>query len=198
MKNILTTFLLLISISLSAQILSEINNELKIPDSLTFEKEIRIYRGFGITNLTEIFRMYQDDSDDWKIESYRFYQDFENFKKSKIEKTELTAKTNAEFAWVSLLQTKVSELPDMSDIRYKMQKRGKVELIDGEYQTMNEELFITDGTGYALKVRNHDKLNEIYYDNPEIYLKHYPEIDELIFFSELLGIIRTEFTIWKE
>ena len=198
MKNILTTYFLFVSISLFAQDLSEINSALKIPDSLTFEKEIRIYRGFGITNLTEIFRMYQDESDNWKIESYKFYQNFEDFKKSQIEKTELNAKNNAEFAWVSLLQTKVTELPNMSDIRYKMQKRGKVELIDGEYQTLNEEIFITDGTGYAVKVRNKEKLNEIYYGNPESYLKHYPEIDELIFFSEILEIIRTEFTIWKK
>ena len=112
--------------------------------------------------------MYQDDSDNWKIENYRFYQDFEDFKKSEIRKTDLTAKTNAEFVWVSLLQTKISELPNMSDIRYKMQKRRKVELIDGEYQTMNEEVFITDGVGYAVKVRNHKKLNQIYYGNQKV------------------------------
>ncbi len=198
MKNILITFFILISISLFAQDVTEINKQLKIQDSLTFEKEIRIYRGFGITNLTEIFRMYQDESNDWKVENYRLYQSFENSKKSKIDKTELTAKSNLEFIWASLLQTNVSELPNMSDIRYKMQRRGKVELIDGEYQPINEKVFITDGIGYVVKIRDSKKLNQIYYGNPESYLKHYSEIDELIYFSELLALIKNEFDIWKK
>lgn len=198
MKNLLITVLTLFTISLYAQELKGINSELKIPDSLTFEKEIRIYRGFGIDNHVGIFRMYQDNSNSWKIENYNFYQAFGEMEKPSFNKVDLTSKTNPAFLWASLVQTKISELPDMSEIRYKMQKRGKLELIDGEYQAWNEEIFITDGIVYYVKVKNLKTINEIEYGNPESYLKHFPEIDELIFFKELLDLLRTELGIWKK
>ena len=39
--------------------------------------------------------------------------------------------------------------------------------------------------------------NEIYYGNPESYIKMYPEVDELLFFSELLNVIKSEFNMWR-
>ncbi len=198
MRNLIATIFALFTISLYSQELKNINSELKIPDSLTFEKEIRIYRGFGIDNLVEIFRMYQDNTDSWKLEQYYYYQAFEEMEKPNFDKVDLTSKTNPEFLWASIIQTKISELPDMSEIRYKMQKRGKVELIDDEYQAWNEEIFITDGIIYYVKVKNHKTLNEIEYGNPESYLEHFSEIDELIYFRELLDLLRTELAIWKK
>jgi hypothetical protein len=198
MRNIQHLIIFLFCIGVSAQNLKVINYELKIPDSLTFDREIRIYRGFGITNLTEVFRMYQDNSDSWKIENYKYYQVVGEMEKSNIEKTQPKTKNDPELIWLKLLSTNVIDIPNMTNIEYKMEKRGEIKLVDGEYEIVSEKLSIMDGIGYLVKIKNFDKNNEIYYGNPEIYLKHYPEIDELNYFSELLNILRTELMIWKK
>jgi hypothetical protein len=86
----------------------------------------------------------------------------------------------------------------MSEIKYKMRERGNVELVDGEYQIMWKAKEIMDGIGYKVQIKADKKFNEIDYGNPESYLKYYTEVDELIYFNELLDIIKNEFGIWKK
>ena len=60
MKNIQILTIFLFSIGISAQNITEINSDLKLSDSLTYETEVRIYQGGGITNYSSLFRMFKD------------------------------------------------------------------------------------------------------------------------------------------
>lgn len=51
----------------------KINKFINISDSLTFTKELRIYKHFSTTNGSEVFRIYQLKDKIWKIELYKFY-----------------------------------------------------------------------------------------------------------------------------
>ena len=52
-----------------------------------------------------------------------------------------------------------------------------------------------DGTSYKVFVKNNNKTNKIELDNPESYLKLYPEVDELNDYCNLLKLINTTFPI---
>ncbi|WP_025668135.1 hypothetical protein [Aquimarina megaterium] len=198
MKKLLNLFIIFFSISLFSQNLSEINNSLDLTDSLIHEKEIRIYKGFGITNFTEIFRMYMDKTGKWNIEYFEHFAAVKKKAKQKIKQRELISNNDSDFVWASILNTNIQYLPNMHDIKWKMIKRGGIELKDGEYQIMWEQVAIMDGVGYVIQINQNGKHREIRYNNPEKYIKHYPDIDELIFFSEFLELIRTEFNLWKK
>lgn len=196
MKKTLVLLFSFISLTLFGQDINQIDKALNIPDSLSYDAEIRIYKGFGITNVTEIFRMYKKRNQ-WKIERYFYYAPVQEMQKPNIKKIKLTAKTHPEFVWQSILRANILEIPDMDKIMYKLQKRGEVQLVDGDYEVWNKTSFITDGTGFKVKIKRGKDSNEIYYGNPESYLKMYPEVDELLFFSELLNVIKSEFNMWK-
>ena len=198
MKNTFTLIFLLIINTISAQDLKLINSELKFPDSLHYEKEIRIYRLHQLTNLTEVFRMHKDNSNSWKVEGFKFYQTMGELKSSRIEKSELIAKTSPEYVWAYFLRANIVELPNMTEIAYKMEQRGEVVLRDGEYHAIIVKSAISDGTVYFVQVRDGDRQNEVYYSNPEINFSIYPDLDELIYFSELLEILKSEFSIWED
>lgn len=55
--------------------------------------------------------------------------------------------------------------------------------------------YILDGVGYKVYVRNGKIKNSFEFDNPESYLKHYPTVDELISYNELLSVINKEFNL---
>lgn len=197
MKNIRCLIIFLFSIGIYAQNISRINTDLKLSDSLALDSEIRIYTGGGITNYSSLFRMYKDKSGKWTAEFYQHYAKVPGQTKLRIEKQTLKSENDMEFVWYSILRTNVELLPNMSDIKYKMRDRGHVELVDGEYQLIWNSKQIMDGISYKVQIKTEKTSNEIGYGNPESYLKYYPEVDELIYFNELLDIIKSEFGIWK-
>ena len=67
MKVFLFLIILLFSFHVKAQEISEINKVLEISDMLGFEKEIRIYKDYSITNTMQILRMYDEGKDNWKV-----------------------------------------------------------------------------------------------------------------------------------
>lgn len=198
MRNIKILILFLFSIGISAQNITEINSDLKLSDSLTYKTEIRIYQGGGLNNYSSLFRMYKGKTDKWTAEFYQHYAKVIGQTKLRIEKQTLKSENEMEYVWNSILRTNVEFLPNMSDIKYKMRERGNVELVDGEYQLMWKSKQIMDGIGYKAQIKTEKKSNDVDYGNPESYLKYYPEVDELIYFNELLDIIKNEFEIWKK
>jgi len=179
------------------QNIEEINREINIPDSLTYNSEIRIYKDLSITNCTEIFRMYYSENK-WNTELYKHYAYVDKNNKLKVEKIDLSTKQNLELVWLNILESNIEYLPSMGEIDYKLRGKGEFELYRGKYEISHSKITITDGIVYQVFVKNGINKNEVKFDNPETYLKHYPQVDELISYVALLSIIKNTFNIWNK
>lgn len=206
MKNIQILIIFLFSIVVSAQNITEINSDLKLSDSLTYQTEVRIYQGGGITNYSSLFRMFKDKSEKWTAEFYEHYAKVDGQAELRTEKKTLKSENDMEFVFQNFIRSHILDLPNLSEISWKLVTRGKVEKIKNihrgkeieEYELMNTQVAILDGEGFKIQVRGWNKTNEFEFSNPDAYLNHYPEIDELIYVCEILNTIRTEFGIWKK
>ena len=206
MRNLLLLFIFLFSNGNFAQNLSEINVDLNLTDSLTYETEVRIYQGGGITNYSSLFRMFKDKSDKWTAEFYEHYGKVENQAELRTEKRTLRANNDMEFVFQNLIRSHILELPNLSEIKWKLVTKGNVEKVERllrgkmkeEYELINKKILILDGQGFKVQVNDWKRANEFEYSNPESYLKHYPEIDELIYMTEIIEFIRNEFKIWEK
>ncbi|WP_124980472.1 hypothetical protein [Nonlabens xiamenensis] len=206
MKNIQLLIIFLFSIGVSAQNITEINSDLKLTDSLTYETEVRIYQGGGITNYSSLFRMFKDKSEKWTAEFYEHYAKVDGQAELRTEKRTLKSDNDMEFVFQNFIRSHILGLPSLSEIQWKLVTRGNVEkvkrVIRGkeieEYELMNKKIAILDGEGFKVKIKRWNRTNEFEYSNPDGYLTHYPEIDELNYMCEILDLIRTEFHIWKK
>lgn len=206
MKNISVLLVFLFSIGASAQRVSKVNSDSNLSDSLTYETEVRIYRGVGELDDTSLFRMFKDTTGKWTAEFYEPHTKVSGQFNVRLEKPTLQSENDMEFIFQNFLRSHIMDLPSMSEIRWKLVKRGVVEKVEeaslgykiGDYALRNKVLLVSDGEGYSVQVKSRGKVNEFYYSNPESYLKEYPEIDELIYMCEILDLIRNEFHIWKE
>ncbi|MES2645664.1 MAG: hypothetical protein V4717_02225 [Bacteroidota bacterium] len=179
------------------QTVSEINIQLGIPNQLN-EKEIRIYKSFDITNGTEIFRIYEDNEKRWISELYKYYHNVNAYEKPRFEKSILQPNETYQLIWLKIQATDIEYLPNWESFEYKLKGKGQFILVDDELVLSRSKTSIMDGVGYKTFVRFGGKANFIDYHNPESYLAHYPEVDELNSFSSLLSVIRNAFNIWKE
>lgn len=206
MKNIQILIIFLFSIGISAQNTTEINSDLKLSDSLTYETEVRIYQGGGITNYSSLFRMFKNNSDKWTAEFYEHYAKVNRQAELRTKKRTLKSENDMEFVFQNFVRSHILDLPSLSEIQWKLVTRGNVEKVKKqyrgkefeEYELTNNKIAILDGEGYKIQVKGWNRANEFEFSNPDGYLKHYPEIDELIYMCEILDTIRTEFGIWKK
>lgn len=205
MKNIQILIIFLFSIGTSAQNITEINSDLKLSDSLTFDTEIRIYQGGGITNYSSLFRMFKDKSEKWTAEFHEHYSKVNGQTELRTEKQALKSENDMEFIYLNLLRSHILDLPNLREIQWKLETRGEVEKVERkhrgktkeEYEILSKRKTIVDGEGYQFQAKGW-KFNEFEVSNPDRYLEYYPEVDELIFTCEILSIIRNEFGIWKK
>lgn len=174
------------------------NQIINIPDSLTNEKEIRIYKFVAITNYSELFRIYQTKDKNWNVEFFKCYRAVNEKEKNRFEKIQVALKTDFDLLWLKIINTDIENLADWDQIKYKLKKKGEITIERGEYNLNWEKLKVMDGQYYEAKIRNGNKLNTVSYSNPEIYLEHYPEVDELNSFVELLNLLKSEFYEIKE
>ncbi|NRA91890.1 MAG: hypothetical protein HRU26_04255 [Psychroserpens sp.] len=186
---------------------AKINADLNLPDSLQNKIEIRIYKDRGTANYTSLLRMFKKDSNDWLIE---FYEHFETaYKQSELvtRKTILKSLNDMECVYLNLLRSHILNLPNFTHIFWKLGKRGEVKKVKTkyrgklieEYQFLQDRgSYLLDSNGYHVQVKSWKSTNEFSFSNPDYYLKQNPEVDELIFMSEILNIIKTEFGIWKD
>tara|TARA_R110000751_G_scaffold307130_1_gene427438 strand:+ start:1645 stop:2241 length:597 start_codon:yes stop_codon:yes gene_type:complete len=196
----------LFSIGVSAQDVTEINSDLKLSDSLTYETEVRIYQGGGITNYSSLFRMFKNKSQKWTAEFYEHYAKVDGQAELRTDKRTLKSKNDMEFVFQNFLRSHILELPSLGEIQWKLVTRGNVEKVKKqyrgkeieEYELTNKQIAILDGEGFKIQAKGWNRANEFEFSNPDGYLKHYPEIDELIYMCEILNVIRTEFGIWKK
>ncbi len=180
----------------------EINKVLEIPDTLEFQKEIRIYKDYAISNTIEIFRMYDEGKDNWKVQIFSYSKnnkavtkiDVITFPKENIGKLK---PKDAYLIWLNLLLLDLEFLPDLKEINYKL-KSSSIKFEDGEYVTIKNIKTVTDGESYKVFIKNGSIENSFSFDNPESYLKYYPTVDELISYNKLLSIIKKEFNLWND
>ena len=206
MKNIQILIIFLFSIGVTAQNITEINSDLKLSDSLNYGTEIRIYQGGGITNYSSLFRMFKDKSEKWTAEFYEHYAKVDGIAELWTEKRILKSENDMEFVFQNLIRSHILDLPSLNKIQWKLVTRGNVEKVKKkyrgkeieEYELTNKQVAILDGEGFKVQIKGWNKTNEFEFSNPDGYLSHYPEIDELIYMCEILNTIRTEFGIWKK
>ncbi len=186
--------------------ISKINKDLKLSDSLTYPTEIRIYTGGGITNYSSLFRMYKTEKGKWNADFYEHYDEVIGRAELKTNRKKLTAKNELEFVFKNLVRSYILELPSLDKIQWKLKKRGEINRLKYkrkgktkvEYETMFSEVAILDGETYTIQSKTNKKSHTFTYSNPESYLKHFPEIDELIYMNEILNTLKNEFDIWKD
>ncbi|NHF61624.1 hypothetical protein FK220_019925 [Flavobacteriaceae bacterium TP-CH-4] len=209
MRNILTSILILCFIEANAQHWSDINADLGISDSLYYPTEIRIYAGPGITNYTSLFRMYKNEYDKWTAEFYEHWSKVDSTSELKTEKTILNSKSDMEYVYLNLFRSYIFELPNRSEIDWKLSERGVIKKEERRYSSkhkktrtewdiLSKKSAALDGTSYFFRVKNRYKTNEFEFGNPFFYNEKYPEIDEPKYVCELIEIIRSEFEIWKK
>ena len=195
MKKIYLIILLFTSKLVFSQSTNQIIN---VSDSLTNEKEIRIYKFAAITNYFELFRIYQATDKKWSVEYFKCYKATNEKEKSRFEKIPVIVKTDFDLLWLKILNTDIDNLPSWDAIKYKLKKKGEITIERGEYELNSEQLRVMDGEYYQVFIRNGNKSNTIHYSNPEIYLEYYPQVDELNSFVELLNLMKTEFDELKK
>ncbi|RXM46226.1 hypothetical protein [Flavobacterium sp. YO64] len=184
------------------QDISEINKALEIPDTLEFKQEIRIYKDYSVTNGMEIFRMYDEGKDNWKVYIFSFDKASKavtkinaiQFPKESIRKLN---PVNPNLIWLNILLCDVEFLPNFKNIDYKL-KVAKIIAEDGEFGISQNKKHVLDGESYRVFVKNGNNENNFSFDNPAFYLKYYPTVDELISYNELLSIIKKEFNLWED
>jgi len=204
MKNIHIILVLLFSGGITAQDIAQMNIDLQLSDSLTQEKEVRIYQSQGITNYSSLFRIYKDTSKKWIAVFYEHYAELEDRTKLKTNKRVLTSKSDLEFVFANLDRSYILELPSEESIQWKLGTRNEIEKKEYtrkektivEYYSSTGKTHILDGEGFIVQAKGWDVTHTFSYSNPDSYLKHYPDIDELIYMVEILNIIRSEFDIW--
>lgn len=174
------------------------NQIINIPDSLTYQKEIRIYKFAAITNYSELFRIYQKTDKSWNVEFFKCYRARNENEKSRFEKIQVTVKTDFDLLWLKILNTDIENLADWDKIKYKLKKKGEIIIEHGEYELHWQKVSVMDGQYYEVIIRNENKLNKVSYSNPERYLEYYPEVDELNSFVELLNLLKGEFDELKK
>jgi hypothetical protein len=195
-------FLFLTLFNCFGQEVSEINKVLEIPDTLNFEREIRIYKDYSISNTVEIFRMYDEGKDKWKVQIFSYSKNYKavtkidviTFPKENIGKLK---PKDAYLIWLNLLLLDLEFLPDLKEINYKL-KLSSIKFEDGEYVTIKNIKTIIDGDSYEVFIKNGSIENSFSFNNPETYLKYYPNVDELISYNQLLSTIKKEFNLWND
>ena len=164
-----------------------------------FKEEIRIYKDRGITNSGTIFRIYKENTV-WKAERIQWFSpnqiSSDEFRSVPPQKTDLSSDKKFEIIFMNLKALNIGVLPMEDAFEYKKEKKSVVwDEDEKQYVFLTKKNRITDGYSYSIIYQSAGKYNEFTYNNPESYLKQFPEIDELHYFVEILKYIRTEFKI---
>ncbi|WP_143102081.1 hypothetical protein [Flavobacterium phragmitis] len=173
------------------------NKVLEISDSIENQKEIRIYKDYSIGNRIILFRMFNDEANEWIVQKFWYQKDFKSvtkidefrFPKEAIGKLK---PKNAHLIWLNLLLCNVEYLTSQTNIDYKL-KDAKIVFEDGEFGISKNKKHAIDGESYRVFIKNETIKNEFSFDNPSFYLKYYPTVDELISYNELLSVIKKDF-----
>lgn len=207
MKIFLLLSICCINFGLYAQNISTINADLGLQDSLTYETEIRVYQGGGITNYSSLIRIYKDTSDQWTATYYEHWSKVDGVMDLKTQKKVLTSKSDMEYVYFNLIRSYIFDLPSRNEILWKLAKRGEIQKVERRrgrdkkpemvYDILSTQSMPLDGTGYYFQAKNSYKSNEFEFGDPFWYKEKYPKINEPNYVCELITIIQNEFGIWQ-
>ncbi len=195
MKYSLKILFLFFAMFLQAQ---NIDNLANIPPELK-ETEIRIYKDRGITNSGFVFRIYKENNN-WKSELIQWFLPKEiskdEFEKIPPRLSLLKSQKSLEEIFVNIEARNIKYLPKEEVFQYKKSKNEVIYDEDEKaFLVQSKVISVLDRTGYLVKYKSGNQVNEFNYSNPETYIKTYPEIDELKSFVDILNYIRKEFDI---
>ena len=195
MKYLLKILFLFFAIFLQAQ---NVDNLANIPPELK-ETEIRIYKDRGITNSGFVFRIYKENNN-WKSELIQWFLPKEiskdEFEKIPPRLSLLKSQKSLEEIFVNIEARNIKYLPKEEVFQYKKSKNEVIYDEDEKaFLVQSKVISVLDRTGYLVKYKSGNQVNEFNYSNPETYIKTYPEIDELKSFVDILNYIRKEFDI---
>ncbi|WP_343615272.1 hypothetical protein [Flavobacterium sp.] len=178
------------------QEVSEINQILEIPNTLEYQQEIRIYKD-SIGSKTVVLRIFKDQANEWIAQKFWYSENIKSV--TKIDEIHFPKESigklkpkDAELIWLNILITNVEFLPNIEAIRYKFGK-PQIDLDRGKRVISRTKKHVLDGVEYRVYVRNGKNTNSFSFENPEIYSKYYPTVDELISYNELLSVLAKEF-----
>lgn len=149
--------------------------------------------------------MFKDKSKKWTAEFYEHYAKVNGQTELRTEKRILKSQHDLEFVFQNLIRSHIFDLPSLDNIQWKLVTRGNVEEIKRkhrdkeitEFELINTRIAILDGETFKVQIKELNRTNTFEFSNPDEYLKHFPEIDELIYVCEILNLIRDEFGVWK-
>lgn len=199
MKILFQILFLFLTISFNAQQRRSADYYAQIPEKIENEKEIRIYKGNGITNSGRIFRIFKENKT-WRAELIIWFYPMEistsEFPSVKPIITSLKSNKSLDVIFVNLQSLNIQFLPKEETFDYKKSKNSVIwDEEEKDWIIKKSVSKIIDGKDYLIKYKSDKVYNEFNYDNPESYLEIYPNIDEYKSLLEILKYIESEFKI---
>ncbi|MCE3076959.1 hypothetical protein [Chryseobacterium gwangjuense] len=173
---------------------------MNIPDNIDNEKEIRIYRGNGISNNGKVFRIYLSENRKWNAELIQWFLpkkiNEDEFQIISPIVTKLESKIPLEQVFLNLEALNIEYLPKEELFQYKKSTNKVVfDEDEKEYVIMSTEKSVLDGVDFLVKYQSDTRKNEFHYSNPQSYLNNYPGIDEYEGFVKILKYVEDNFNI---
>jgi len=172
-----------------------ISNEFNIQSENSYNKEIYLYIEEEFKGIHKLLRVYENELNQWKIESYEKDEDLiqKNIEEANfILKTNIKTPPNFEKKWLKILNSNILNIPSFSQYKYKLSKKD-IYLRHGRYEKL-EEIIIppSHGKTYYIIAKNNEKENQLEVSNFDYYLSLFPKVNELeyisIFLKELKSI----------
>ena len=170
-----------------------IEEQLKIGDiSNSTDVDLRLFLGRGITNGGHVIRIARSNGR-WEGMKYDYFLKMrKGLVTQKIKKTIETKLSSVDWEslWSHLIQLDILTLPDQDSIEHKLRK--EVTTIRGEGYSI---LVINDGSSYDLIVKNEGKISKYSFYEPWTYSRHYPDVDEVRKYSQIIETLEKELAI---
>jgi hypothetical protein len=173
---------------------------INIPDNIGNKKEIRIYKGNGITNSGKVFRIYLNENNVWNAELIQWYFpkkiSNDEFELISPVVTKLKSEVSLEQIFVKLEALNIGFLPKEELFQYKKTKKEVVfDEDEKDYVLVTKKMSILDGDDFLVKYKSGKRENEFHYFNPKAYLEKFPGIDEYESFIKILKYVEDNFNI---
>jgi hypothetical protein len=157
------------------------------------EIDLRIFLDRGITNGGHVVQIVKRSNGGWTGTKYDYLLKMKNGttrkKIVKTTKTELKLK-NWDSLWIKLESLDILTLPTQDSIKDKLRREVITKRGNGY-----EVIVAMDGSSYDLKLKKGDKFVQYSFHEPWTYSQHYPEVDEVRKYGEIITTLEKEFQI---
>jgi hypothetical protein len=198
-RTIVLLFLSVHSMGQSADLLVKnrwIEKQLKIRNieqASYNDVDLRVFLDPGITNGGHVIQIIKN-KDRWVGVKYDYILRIRNGSVTKkIRRTTRTKVKPSDWnrLWSRLRELDILTLPDQEAIRNKLRK--EVTTIRGKGYSA---IAVNDGSGYDLLVKNENTISKYSFHEPWTYAEHYPDVDEVRKYSEIIATLERELSIY--